>query len=129
MRKPENELTIIASPYLRVNDTETMLDLALNGLGIAKLHRYIVQEHLERGSLQEILTSYTQSEIPIYVAYPQRRYLPSKVRCFIDFTTKKISIPKQPEESVFGKAAPQNFDSERATIAGGKARVRIKILR
>ncbi len=46
---------------------------------------------------------------------------------------KKYSIqclvPKQPEESVFGKAAPQNFDSERATIAGGKARVRIKILR
>ncbi len=29
----------------------------------------------------------------------------------------------------FDKEAPEHFDSERATIAGGKARVRIKMLR
>ncbi|HAB99492.1 MAG TPA: hypothetical protein DCE71_06700 [Parachlamydiales bacterium] len=38
-------------------------------------------------------------------------------------------IPKQFEESVLDKKAPQNFDSERTTIAGGKARVKIEILR
>ena len=38
-----------------------------------------------------------------------------------------LRIPKQPEESVFGKEAPLNLDSERATIAAGKARVRIEI--
>ena len=39
------------------------------------------------------------------------------------------SIPKQPEESIFGKEAALNLYSERATIAGGKARVRIEIQR
>ncbi len=42
---------------------------------------------------------------------------------------KTITILKQLEESVCDKEAPQNFDSERATIAGGKARVRIEILK
>lgn len=72
-------------PYIRVNDTQTMLNFALDGLGIVMLHHYVVKEHLERGVLREVLTAYKNSDIPIYVAYPQRRYISSKVRCFIDF--------------------------------------------
>lgn len=96
MRKPDNELLfsdkeiITINPYIRVNDSQTMLDFALNGLGIVKLHHYVVKEHLEHGTLQELLTAYNNSEIPIYVAYPQRRYISSKVRCFIDFITERI---------------------------------------
>lgn len=96
MREPDNELSfrdkevITINPYIRVNDTQTMLNFALDGLGIVKLHHYVVKEHLERGSLIELLTNYNNSDIPIYVAYPQRRYISSKVRCFIDFITSKI---------------------------------------
>ncbi len=96
MRKPDNELlfynkeTITITPYIRVNDTETMLRFALDGLGIVKLHHYVVKKYLEEGLLQELLCSYHHSEIPIYVAYPQRRFISSKVRCFIDFINEKI---------------------------------------
>lgn len=96
MRKPDNELifrdkeVITINPYIRVNDAQTMLNFALDGLGIVKLHHYVVKEHLERGTLQELLTTYNNSEVPIYVAYPQRRYISSKVRCFIDFITEKM---------------------------------------
>jgi DNA-binding transcriptional LysR family regulator len=96
MRKPDNELlfrdkeVITINPYIRVNDAQTMLKFALDGLGIVKLHHYVVKEHLEQGTLQELLTTYNNSEIPIYVAYPQRRYISSKVRCFIDFITERI---------------------------------------
>lgn len=96
MRKPDNELlfrdkeVITINPYIRVNDAQTMLNFALDGLGIVKLHHYVVKEHLERGTLQELLSAYSNSEIPIYVAYPQRRYIPSKTRCFIDFIVEKI---------------------------------------
>lgn len=96
MRKPDNELlfrdkeVVTITPYIRVNDAQTMLNFALEGLGIVKLHHYVVKEYLERGSLQELLTTYNNSEIPIYVAYPQRRYIPSKTRCFIDFIVEKI---------------------------------------
>jgi DNA-binding transcriptional LysR family regulator len=96
MRKPDNELLfnnkeiVTLNPYIRVNDAETMLNFALDGLGIVKLHHYVVKKHLEQGSLQELLSSYTTTEIPIYVAYPQRRFIASKVRCFIEFITKVL---------------------------------------
>lgn len=96
MRKPDNELlfrdneVITITPYIRVNDAQTMLKFALDGLGIVKLHHYVVKEHLEQGALEELLTIYHHSEIPIYVAYPQRRYISSKVRCFIDFITERM---------------------------------------
>lgn len=98
MRKPDDELqfnkneSIILKPYIRVNDAQTMLNFALAGLGIAKLHHYVVKEHIERGELQEVLGAYTKGEIPLYVAYPQRRYIAAKVRCFIDFITNKIQM-------------------------------------
>lgn len=97
MRKPDNELVfhnkevVTLTPYLRVNDTETMLNFALNGLGIVKLHHYVVEKYLKQGTLHALLTSHNNSEVPIYVAYLQRRFISLKVRCFIDFITEKIS--------------------------------------
>jgi len=70
-----------------------MLNFALDGLGVVKLHHYVVKEHLKRGSLKELLTAYNHSDIPIYVTYPERRFIASKVRCFIDFITEKIGYP------------------------------------
>lgn len=96
MRKPDDKLifsnkeTVSITPFLRVNDAETMVRLAQEGLGIIKLHHYMVDDLLEQGQLKELLKNYVEPEIPIYVAYPQRRYLPAKVRCFIDFVVSKI---------------------------------------
>lgn len=96
MRKPYDELEfdskkiIKINPYIKVNDSQTMLNFALEGLGIIKLHHYVVHKYIENGTLQEILSNYNRSEIPIYVAYPQRRFIASKVRCFIDFIMEKF---------------------------------------
>lgn len=96
MRRPDHELsfknqiTVSLEPYMRVNDAETMLQFALDGLGIVKLHRYVVQDALRQGKLVELLKAFHHSEIPLYVAYPERRYVSSKIRCFIDFITEKL---------------------------------------
>ncbi|HEV8052422.1 MAG TPA: LysR family transcriptional regulator [Parachlamydiaceae bacterium] len=95
MRQPENELVfddkeiVTVMPFIKVNDVQTMIDFALDGLGIIKLHHYAVKEQLKHGTLQEVLPAHNQLQIPLYVAYPQRRYISSKVRCFIDFIIEK----------------------------------------
>lgn len=97
MRKPDNELsfrnreTVKIQPYIRVNDAETMLRLALEGLGIVRLHHYVVKKHLDQGLLRAIPMPDSEEEIPLYVAYPQRRYIASKIRHFIDFTLAKMN--------------------------------------
>ncbi len=96
MRRPDDELefgphkVVKLKPYIRVNDAQTMLHFALEGLGIVKLHHYVVNTYLKQGNLQEVFRDYTHQEIPLYVAYPQRRFMPSKSRCFIDFITAKF---------------------------------------
>ncbi|MDF2549027.1 MAG: putative transcriptional regulator [Chlamydiales bacterium] len=77
-------------PYLRVNDTETLLQLAKEGLGIIKVHRYAALPLMEQGDLIELFPSESLPEIALYVAFPKRRHLPSKVRTFIDFIEEKI---------------------------------------
>ncbi len=97
MRKPDdviefsNGKSINVQPYIRVNDTQAMLEFALKGLGIVKLHRYVVQHYLDERALQEVFSEENKRDIPIYVAYMQRRFLPSKIRCFIDFFVSKLA--------------------------------------
>lgn len=76
------------NPYITVNDVEAMLELALEGLGIIKVHDYAIDDYLKTEKLIEVMKG--PSDIPIYVAYPNRRYVPSKTRCFMDFFLEKI---------------------------------------
>lgn len=96
MRRPSNALSfqgeepIHLQPYLSVNDVETMLLFTLEGLGIIKTHDYIVRDAIARGELVEILHGFSAEKIPIFAAYPQRRILSSKIRCFIDYIVQKL---------------------------------------
>lgn len=96
MRKPnsllyfKNEDPVQVRPYLQVNDAETLLQLTLQGLGIMKTHEYVVREAIDNGQLIEVLNSFSEEQIPIFLAYSQRRILSQKIRCFIDFVTERI---------------------------------------
>ena len=96
MRQPDdmivfkNREMVTLTPYLRVNDAATMARLATEGVGIVMLHQYVVHNAIKEGKLQEVLQEYVEPEIPIYVAFPQRRYTPTKVRCFVDFIIDKL---------------------------------------
>jgi DNA-binding transcriptional LysR family regulator len=100
MRKPDskvtfkNKLEIHIDPVLRLNDTGTMLECALQGMGIVKLHDYVVQNALDQGSLIEILPGSLESQIPVYLYYREGRYLQPKVRHFIDFFSARINSSK-----------------------------------
>ncbi len=85
---PNNE-TVSIKPYICINDSLAMIKLAQDGLGIIKTHYALVQELLENKTLVEVLPSFIETEVPLYVAFPQRRYVSPKVRNFIDFFLNK----------------------------------------
>lgn len=89
-----NHEPVQIKPYLQVNDAETLLDFTLRGMGIMKTHEYVVRQSLDQGRLLEILQPFSQEEVPIYVAYPQRRILSRKIRCFIDFVQELLPREK-----------------------------------
>ncbi len=81
---------IAIEPYLLLNDTRTMREAAVQGLGIVKLHAYVVKEAIEKGLLCEILKSYAEPVQPIYVSYQAQKFMPPKIRFFIDYFVEKF---------------------------------------
>jgi DNA-binding transcriptional LysR family regulator len=98
MRYPTNILScphgeiVPITPYICINDSQAMVKLAKDGLGIIKTHYPLVQELLKNEILIELLPSFIEKDVPLYVAFPQRRYVSSKVRSFIDFTLDKVKF-------------------------------------
>lgn len=85
-------LEVYVEPCLLLNDTVAMKKCALDGLGIVKLHQYVVEQELKKGTLVAILQGYNEPKQPILVSYKQYKHLPSKIRCFLDFFTMSIGI-------------------------------------
>lgn len=75
----------------QVNNSDAIHLACLDGLGIANLPRFIVESDLQAGRLQTILTDFPLPEHGIYAVYPQRKYLPSKVKVLIEFLRDKLA--------------------------------------
>jgi DNA-binding transcriptional LysR family regulator len=70
---------------LRANNGDLLLDAAIRGLGITQQPRFLLADALERGQLVQILDDYRWMDLDLYAVYPVRRYVPGKVRVFVDF--------------------------------------------
>ncbi|HAU1605161.1 TPA: LysR family transcriptional regulator [Legionella pneumophila] len=94
MRNPDNLVTfkgdeqIYVEPVLWLNDSRALCECAMLGMGIIKLHEYIVAEALQDGRLIEILPEFQEPHLSVYLYYQASRYLQPKIRRFIDFFTK-----------------------------------------
>ena len=67
-----------------VNTTAGAVDAALDGLGFACIRSYQAEPHAAAGRLQTVLVEYEPPPAPIHIVHPGGRYLPAKVRLFLD---------------------------------------------
>jgi DNA-binding transcriptional LysR family regulator len=67
-------------------------EAALNNIGIARLAQFLVHSELKNNRLVPLLQDYMKAdERAIHIVYPNRQYLPLKVRVFIDQLSLFIS--------------------------------------
>lgn len=59
--------------------------LARHGAGLFQTYKFIVEEELANGSLVEVLQPYGGRSRPFTLLYPHGRYVPQRVRAFVDF--------------------------------------------
>ena len=71
-----------------VNDSDSYIDLAVQGFGLIQCPYYMVAKHLESGALREVLTEWLPAPMPISVVYLQNRHLSPKVRVFVDWVAE-----------------------------------------
>jgi len=93
------------------NNANTVLDLALRGLGIVCLADYLAGEQIRQGRLVRLLSATHRGErVPLYALYPQGRQPSPKITAMLNFLVEKFS--EAPWRTVASAAFPVSFDSE-----------------
>jgi len=89
------------NPILTVNDPEAMALAVLNGSGIGQLGTNLALTYLKEGKLETVLEDYAVSSRGIYLVYPTRRYVTSRVRLFMDYLIERLAPLKKQYENPF----------------------------
>jgi len=75
----------IDGPYrMQANNMQMLLASTLAGVGIAYGPTFVFGPYIRAKQLVAVLPGYTAPELTIHAVYPTARYVPSKVRRFID---------------------------------------------
>ena len=79
---------------LSANNAEVLKQCAIDGMGIALLPRFVVDDALSDKSLRQVMASYTPTPSGLYAVRPSRRFVPARVRLFIDFLRESYGEDK-----------------------------------
>jgi DNA-binding transcriptional LysR family regulator len=76
---------VISGPCrMASNNTQMLLAAALAGAGVAYGPTFVFGEQIAQGNLVALLPEYHAAELAIQAVFPSTRYLPVKVRHFVD---------------------------------------------
>lgn len=91
-----NAVDLRVTPVLQ-SGNETLIHLAaLEGMGLAILPHWLAADDLAKGLLEPVLQNITWPKVPLHAIYPDRSYLPAKVRSFLDFLAGQNGLGAEP---------------------------------
>lgn len=70
---------------IEMDDDQGALDCALAGAGLVLIPHFAAVPHLATRTLVRVLPDWSAPDRPIYVIFPSRRYVPTKLRVFLDW--------------------------------------------
>ncbi|ASY64324.1 Bacterial regulatory protein LysR, HTH motif:LysR substrate binding domain [Sinorhizobium sojae CCBAU 05684] len=80
-----SSFTVPVRGPIEVNSPLATLRAAAAGLGVAAVPDFIARPKVQSGELVSLFDDFLPKDRGIYAIYPHRRYLPAKVRTFVDF--------------------------------------------
>jgi len=75
---------------LRSNNSLALRHACRDGLGVSLLPQFVVAADVANGALRRVLPGWTSAEQGIYAVYPSARFIPAKVRVFVDFVAARV---------------------------------------
>jgi DNA-binding transcriptional LysR family regulator len=80
------------------NNGDALCQAALEGLGIALLPDFIVEQALGEGRLVRVLERHQPAPFTLYALYPSRQFVPAKIRLFLEFLVGALGPARLPVE-------------------------------
>lgn len=97
-RRGGDSVSVKIGGTLATNSVMGARAAVVKGLGISILPMYALDEALADGSIVELLPGYRLPGRSIYALYRFSRYLPNKVRVFIDFLAARLAADERRPE-------------------------------
>lgn len=82
---------------LAASSSAVIQDWVQEGQGIGLLAMWDIYDALQNGEIEECLTDYWSDTINLYAMYAEQRYLPQRVRVFLDFVSDRFRQIKPPQ--------------------------------
>lgn len=75
---------VAISPRLSTDSLYVTRNMALNGLGVAVVSSWTVEEDIRAGRLVPLLPDWQPAALPVHLVYPWSRYYPARLRRFLE---------------------------------------------
>ena len=85
------EQTLRVSPVLFSEGVTSVREAVREGLGVAVLPNWLIEDDLRSGTLVPILQRWKPKEVSVHVVYAGQRVLPVRVGAFIDFAVRYLT--------------------------------------
>ncbi|MBX3204333.1 MAG: LysR family transcriptional regulator [Labilithrix sp.] len=85
--------TVEIRPRFVTDSLYALRTAALDGLGVAVASEWLVRDDLRAGRLVHVLPRWSAPRLPVYIAYPQARLYPAKLRAFVDVMREAFDGP------------------------------------
>jgi DNA-binding transcriptional LysR family regulator len=83
------------APALSANSNDSVLQLALTGLGIVRLNDFVVGTSLPAGALVPVLKDFhCADKVPMHALYLHERHRLPRVAAMLDFLAESFSYPR-----------------------------------
>jgi DNA-binding transcriptional LysR family regulator len=79
------------SGNLRAGNGQALVNAAVQGLGVILEPDFLVDEALQQKRLLRLLPDWETGEISVFLVWPNRKFLPPRVRSFIDFLAERFA--------------------------------------
>jgi DNA-binding transcriptional LysR family regulator len=86
----EGDESIRVNGRFKASSPDAICDAAVEGLGIAVICEWYARQHIKNGRLKTILPEYRPTTYDIHAVYPERRFVPQKVKRMIEFLAEKV---------------------------------------
>ena len=84
------DVAVTVRPRLVVSNPEAAFDAVLAGIGLGRGASYYIGAAIEAGTLTTVLDEFHLPTRPVSFVYPAGRFLPVKLRAFLDFLAPRL---------------------------------------
>jgi DNA-binding transcriptional LysR family regulator len=92
LRSGSEEWLGTPSGRISANSPGLLMDIALLGVGIARLARHLARPKVASHQLVRVLEDWSMPEIPVWVVFPGRRLIPTRTQLFVEALKQGLDV-------------------------------------